>query len=306
MARGFGITALLLAGLFAAPASARADELADFEAAREAYDEQRYADTIARLEAMVGGEVPAIQNEVLVLESRKYLGAAYIWEGRREEAETQFRLLLQADETYQVDPLAFPAAIVDVFREVRQRYLQERADAERERRERLERLNRERIQRMLRQQERMSRLEELATEQVVEERNSRGLALVPFGVGQFRNGNRRLGITLALGEAALVAGSLAFWGWHRWLRGQVDEVTPAERDRFERLERSARIGNQLFTALFATVTLAGILEAQINYVPVRTETRERPLPDDLPEVEPPELELEVGVGPGSAELRLRF
>ena len=70
MARGFGITALLLAGLFAAPAGARADELADFEAAREAYDEQRYADTIARLEAMVGGEVPAIQNEVLVLESR--------------------------------------------------------------------------------------------------------------------------------------------------------------------------------------------------------------------------------------------
>jgi tetratricopeptide (TPR) repeat protein len=304
------VVRLTLAAVFAlvlAGSPARADEIDDFEAARRSYEAQTYGDAARRLEAMIGGEVPAIESEILVLEARKYLAATYLFLGRRDAASEQFRLLLRQDPTYQLDPLGFPAAVLEVFSEVRTELDAARARDEEERRQRLEQLRRERLETLLQREARLTRLLELARTETVETRASRAVATLPFGIGQFQNGHATWGRAFAATELTLVIFSAATWGWHRWLRGQVDEVPPNEADRFRRQERAARITNQLSMSLLGAVMLAGILDAHLRFVPLRTRTRERELPPDLELTpEPPEPSLEVGLGPGGASLRLRF
>src|SRR5262245_7693507 len=106
--------------LFARASIARADELEDFEHARQAYEAQNYAQAIERFEALVGGEVPHITTRALVLESRKYLAASYLFVHDIPHAEEQFARLLGDDPTYP-EPTAFPSEVRATFARVRTR-----------------------------------------------------------------------------------------------------------------------------------------------------------------------------------------
>lgn len=286
-------------GLLALPSPASAGELQDFQFAETAYDAGDYREATQRFEALL----PSLTSEILIRRSRVYLAAAYVHLGDRARAEGHFRELLRADPDFVLEEHLFSAAVVSLFNEVRAQVEQERRQRELEEQQRRERLRQLELDRMLRQRERMQRLEELARQEVVEQPNSRGLALLPFGVGQFRNGARGLGIAFAATEAVLLAGSVATWAWHRWLVGR--DVAPDERLDFNDRERVARISNQVVTGVFAAVALAGVLEAQIRFKPVLRFVRERELPDDLPQVDP-EPEVELGLGLGTAHLRLSF
>ncbi len=297
------------------PSVVHANDFDDFQAARSAYERHQYDDAARRLESMVGGGVPRVQDRTLVNECRELLAATYLFLNRRSESEEQFTELLRADDTYEIDSHQFPTAVVEVFQGVRARYLAEREAQRRAERERLERENQRTIQRLYLQQERMARLEALARETRIETTNSRALALLPFGVGQFRNDQRRLGVAFAVLEATLTVLSFATWGWHRWLRGEVQTVPAEDADRFNRLERAARLSNQTISATLAIVAISGVIQAQAAFVPTRVRSGTRPLPDDLPEIElepevaPPEtpgVEAQIGIGIGNLTLRLRF
>lgn len=319
MARGTPIAAfwLALVTTLMVPGAAYADEIDDFEAARRAFERHDFADAARRLEGMVGGEVPALSSEVLVLEARKYLGATYLFLGRREAADEQFMLLLRQDPTYQLDPLAFAAAVVDAFKEVRERFETVRAAEEAERQRRLEALRQRRLEGLMRQQARIARLEAIAREETVEVRASRALALLPFGIGQFQNGHRSAGLGFAVTQGIFTLFTVSTWIWHRWLRGQANEgVPPNEAGRFERQERAARILNQISFGTLAAVAVAGIADAQIRFVPVRRERRTRALPEwDEGEVEADEVDdddadgpsgISIGVGPGALVIQGSF
>jgi hypothetical protein len=110
-----GLVVVLMAA-FALPVAA--DELSDFEAARRNYDKQSYAKAARGLESLVGGVIPRARNPVVRLEARKYLGATYLFLGKDGDAREQFRLLLEEDPDYDIDPVAFPEAVVETFQEV--------------------------------------------------------------------------------------------------------------------------------------------------------------------------------------------
>lgn len=302
--------ALSSCALLAHGGRASADDFEDFQAARTAYEAHEYADAARQLESMVGGAVPRVQDRTLINESRELLAATYLFLRREDDAREQFLALLRVDDTYEVDSHQFPTAVVDLFRDVRTAFLAEREREREEERDRLERENRDAVQRMLRQQERMARLEELAQEVRTERQNSRLLALLPFGVGQFQNGQRRLGLTFAVLESALTVLSFATWGWHRWVANHADRV-----ENFTTLERTSRLMNQTLMATLGIVAIAGIVQAQAAYVPVVTRVERRPLPDDLPEMEPmgepapapaTQVEASVGVGVGTLQLHLAW
>lgn len=301
------VAAFLVAVLVGTSGTAHADEIDDFEAARRSYEAQTFSDAARRLEGMIGGEVPAVESEVLVLEARKYLAATYLFLNRRDEAAEQFRLLLQQEPTYQLDPLGFPAAVLSLFDEVRTELELARAREEQERLNRLEQLRRDRLETLLAREARLARLQALARQETVETPASRLVATLPFGLGQFQNGHVTWGRVFAATETTLLTLSVATWAWHRWLRGQVDEVLPNEADRFVRQERTARITNQLSMGLFGALVLAGMLDAHLRFVPTRTRTRQRSLPPDL-NLDPaePAPSVELGVGLRGATLRLRF
>ncbi|MBO6935395.1 MAG: hypothetical protein JJ863_10490 [Deltaproteobacteria bacterium] len=285
---------------------ARADEIEDFEQALQAYRAGDFPESVTLFESMVGGAVPRIRNPALVLESRKYLAASYLFVGREVDAKEQFTALLRADISYVLDPSAFPRAVVNLFREVKEEVATELADAERQRREAAERLERESIERDIARQERIARLEELARQEVVEDRNSRLVATVPFGVGQFQNNHLTLGRFFAVSEATLIAGTFATWGVHQWAKNQIDQF-PGSQARLERIGTAMRGLNYTFFGLAAALVVIGIIDSHVRFVPVHRETRERELPEDLTDPLPERgPSATLGLGAGSLEFRLDF
>ncbi|MCA9578848.1 MAG: hypothetical protein R3B40_20375 [Polyangiales bacterium] len=322
MALGLGLALSALA------APAAADDLADFEAARAAYDAQRFELAAQLFEDLVGGPVPRVRNAALRLESRKYLGATYLFLGRPDEARDQFRQLLDEDEAYALDPLGFPAAVQSVFAQARSEREAAQRAAEQAEAARLEEEERLRLVRLAEEQERLRQLEELARYETIVLPNSRALATVPFGMGQFRNGNRTFGATLAVGELALLAGSVGTYVALRSLlataarcgvepncvldRGDPNGSPTPDEVRFADRERRIRVSNYILTGSFAALMVIGIIEAHVNFVPERRRRRLRVQEtpgdtdggDGASDVAPISLGLRVGVG--GAALNVRF
>ncbi|MFW6067863.1 MAG: hypothetical protein ACOC97_05970 [Myxococcota bacterium] len=285
---------------------ARADELSEFEEAREAYDRARYEEAVERFEALVGGDEPRLRSRPLVLESRKYLAASYLFTGHRNHAEGQLERLLRQDPDYQLDPVAFPRELHELFSSVQEQVEKERRREQRERQDRVqEELERQR--RLEEQRQRITELERVARTEVVREENSRWVAMLPFGVGQFQNGHDRLGLALAISQGILAAGSVATFFLHRAVlasdTGGLFQECPRGREgavglcsRLERRERAYRVTNWVSTGLLAGLVAYGILDAQLRFVPHTETTRERELPP----------EVDLGVGAGSLHLRVTF
>jgi tetratricopeptide (TPR) repeat protein len=296
-----GLVFVLMAA-FALPVAA--DELSDFESARRNYDKQNYAKAARGLESLVGGAVPRATNPVVRLEARKYLGATYLFLGKDERAREQFRSLLEEDPDYDIDPVAFPEAVVQTFQE-----LKKEVSAQRARKDALEAARRQRersneVDELVRQQQRIETLEELAAVETVEKVNSRWIAAIPFGAGQFQNEDRGLGIMFAVTESALVAASIATFIGHNSLRDE--NPAPSEIERARRVERALRIGNWVSVGAFLSFAIAGVVEAEVRFKPVIRTTRKRELPDDIesPQTTGPQIRLELGLTGG--KMRLDF
>jgi tetratricopeptide (TPR) repeat protein len=296
-----GLVFVLMAA-FALPVAA--DELSDFESARRNYDRHNYAKAARGLESLVGGVVPRAANSVVRLEARKYLGATYLFLGKSEAAREQFRSLLEEDPDYDIDPVAFPEAVVQTFQEV-----QKEVAAERARKDALEATRRKRersdeVEELIRQQQRIQMLEELAAAETVEKVNSRWIAALPFGIGQFQNEDRKLGIMFAVTESAFLAASIATFIGHNSLRDE--NPAPSEIERATRVEKALRIGNWVSVGALLSFYVAGVVEAEVRFKPVIRTTRPRELPQDVqrPQSSGPQIRLDLGLTGG--KLRLVF
>jgi len=297
----FGLVFVLMAA-FALPVAA--DELSDFESARRNYDKQNYAKAARGFESLVGGAVPRATNPVVRLEARKYLGATYLFLGKKDAAREQFRSLLEEDPAYDIDPVAFPEAVVRTFQEVKkevaaERALQDAVDAARKKRERSEE-----VDDLIRQQQRIEALEVLAASETVEKVNSRWIAALPYGIGQFQNEDRELGIMFAVTESALLAASIGTFIGHNSLRDE--NPAPNEIERARRVERALRIGNWVSVGALLSFYVAGVVEAEVRFKPVIRSTRERELPEETksPQTTGPQIRLELGLTGG--KMRLDF
>jgi hypothetical protein len=227
--------------------------------------------------ALIEDEAVGIEDQPLVLESRKYLGASLLFLDKPGEAATQFELLLRAEPAYRLDPIAFPAAVLAAFDEVRDRLATERQTAqERAEADEAER-RREELSRLLEREARLKMLEDIARVERIERPNSRWLALFPFGVGQFRNGHKKAGIFFATTQSAMAGMAFATFVAHAALPS-IDDPTQ-DRDKIRSAQRVRAGLNWGSAGLFTLLYIVSVVDAQIRYVPVRVEERERELPD---------------------------
>ncbi|MDQ3035479.1 MAG: hypothetical protein M3Y87_23945 [Myxococcota bacterium] len=304
-------SAVALAALvLLAPALARAGDIEDFEIARTAYESGDYERAVIYFEQLVGGESPRLESPALVTEARKYLGASYLFVGRRDAARDQFERLLRAEPTYVLDPLRFPVDVQELFESVRERLEFERREADA--RARLE-------ARAARADARARDLVRFAEEEVsLELPNSRWLALVPFGVGQFQNGNDELGWAFLVTEVLLAGTAVAAQIWWQEVNAFVvraldDNPLTLVSGANQQLEIAFAM-HWTAVAAFAAVTVGGIIEAQVDFVPTRVVTERRTVPGELREgaddpAEPTTeavSDLRFGVGLGGASLSFRF
>jgi hypothetical protein len=278
-ARWLAALLLLLLGCGALAPRVRADDLTDFEKARTLYEKRNYAGAAAAFMDMVGTDPPRISERLLLLESRKYLGASLLFLGRAEEARGQFRLLLLQQPDNTIDPLAFPKDVVALFERIKnevQSELKQTREAEARARE-------EELRKAARaaetERQNLRHLLALAGEAQTERSNSRWVASIPFGVGQFQNGHKNLGVALAVLEGIAAVTSIATYLGHQ----QVADDRPSRDDLGEtrRIESLWRTTNIASFSAFLALAVAGVIDAQVRFVPARVTARRRPLPPEL-------------------------
>ena len=290
------LVALALA-MLATPRVAAADALETFLDGRAAYQAGDYPRAVAILEDLLL-PVPASDDVLLVCQARKFLMAGYVLVRDEAAARDEARRLL-SDESCRdsaLDRDAFPEAVVSLYDQVRVALEQEERAAEARRRQAQQEERRRQLSEQLRV-ETIRELVEVAQQQVVEERNSRWVAALPFGVGQFRNGHRGTGLFFAIAEGLLAGATFGTYLYFEFgIRRRVErfsgqatvspDLFPTLRTaRLVQAERRTRISNQVLFSVTGAVMLAGVIAAQVRYVPTRTEVRRRPLPDTLRQVE---------------------
>jgi hypothetical protein len=122
--------------------------------------------------------------------------------------------------------------------------------------------------------------------------------MIPFGAGQFQNGDPAWGTFFAVSEGITAAVNIVSYFFHENLRGQhpADNIIGEAK----LAEGAFRFTNQVSFTMLAVLVVAGIVEAQIHYKPSEIASRQRPMPEDLTNL------LKVSVETGSANARFAF
>lgn len=242
---------------------------AAFERARSQFRSGSFEECVESYEQLFshGRDFPEDITQEVVEEARVYFSACLLALGRGDEAEAQMSAAI--DENRQMsspDPVIFPSQVLDLFFKVRHRFLEKiqeeqekekaRADAERQRREELERKEAERVE----------ELERLAAQEFLVHENQRWIAWLPFGVGQFQNGDATLGAVFLTAETLFLGTTIAAVSISLDTHSQAGGKRVRSDPFNDQLELAYRVHLAAGGAFLLTAGL-GILEAHVNFVP---------------------------------------
>ena len=258
------------------------DEQTELEKGRNAYRAQKYDEADARFLRMLDPKNGILHDRVLIKQARMYWAATLIAEHHDEDATNLFEVILTDDRNYEPDPLAFPTEVVNAFIDTRARLREKLEAIEREQyRRAAERRVREEATRKA-EIARVKMLEQLAAEAEVTEKHSRWIALLPFGVGQFQNGQKGLGAAFLGTEGTLLAGaaiSIPFYISN--LRDSTVVYSLADKSVSQQyLDRAntARYVNLAFNGALALTAVIGVIQAEVAFVPEVVKLRPRTPP----------------------------
>jgi tetratricopeptide (TPR) repeat protein len=286
----------------AGTATGELDASAALERARIYYESARYAECVTAFSRLLERAARLHLKERGT--TRVYLAACLIASGRTEEARQQFRQAILEDRLLEApDPVIFPPAVVDVFVQVRTSLMEalERQQEEELQRGREQAEARQRAEQ--RERWRVAELERLAALETVVRRNDRWMAWVPFGLGQFQNGDTALGWVFLTAESALSITALTATSIELGLHSQAEggRAPLNSQDLTTKVRAARRVGTVAWVSLVG-VAAVGILEANLSYrSEVEVGQRRRMLPDALRSPEPAKSSTESS----GAAVRLR-
>lgn len=272
------VVACLLAG---ATGRAMADDLADFQRARNAYDAGDYPLAVERFRELLGRDPPpgrAVREECL-----QFLGAALLFLGNEDQASAVFDQLLVLEPDWELDPAIFPTPILDVFARVKSQ-MRERLAALQAAEQQLAELERQRqIEEDRRRREALrAALEPRYLARMSDERHL-VLAFMPLGVGQFQNGQEAKGWTFLGIEAGLAAANLwTFLSWD-WYRREANEWRGTTRgDQAAAYADGYKYASWAVLGSLLAVIVAGVIDALVFYEDPGTQWRLLS-PEEVPE-----------------------
>ncbi len=289
---------------------AAADDTQEFQNAKTRFDVGEYAEAVRLFTTMLDLKRDAcakgptsgqcrLADAELIERARAFDTAALVALGRGPEADTQIKDILLNNPTYTPNPTELPIVVIDRFTKVRtdmkpelDKKLQEKAE-----RDRLAKLA---VQRATDAEKKwIDDIQRLASEERFVQRNSRALALVPFGVGQFQNGDRGYGVAFLVAEALLGGASIASGVVELSYIASASDAGVAKAQLGANIATVKTVNVAAFSA-WITVSLLGIAQAQAAFVPERVEVRSRPIPPrpKIPAVAPTLSMLPGGVGVG--------
>jgi hypothetical protein len=202
-----GLAAVIAGAILAAvakpvprPAPAPPTPRESFDRARTAFGRAEYGRAIELLHPLLYPEV-LLDSEGEAVQAHRMLGVSYLFENQPDDARREFRKLLELRPDYRFDPLLDPQRVVDFFNQVVKEEESAIAAIEARRRQREQEV-------AARRQREAARLVAPGGPPIVYERRSYAINFVPFGAGQFQNGQRRKGWMFLGVEAGLAAVSV--------------------------------------------------------------------------------------------------
>lgn len=268
------------------PAGVDLDRNATLERARIHYESGNYPACVQAFTRLLEA-APARNNTDLRQRTgaRTYLAACLIATGKIEQAREQFRqAILENRQMETPDPVVFPQAVIDVYIQVHGSLMDAlRREQEEELRRSREQAE-ERAADEAREQRRIAELERLASTEHLVHRNQRWMAWVPFGVGQFNNGDDGLGLVFLTSEVVLAATAITATsielGLHSQAEGGAAGLDPED---LSSKVRAARVVGTVAWSTWVLVAVGGIVEANLSFRPEIPlgERRVKPLPDSL-------------------------
>jgi len=228
---------------------------------------------------------PAEQDAILAY---RILGIAEWNLGDKRQSRAAFVALLSEEPDYKLDPFLVPPAIVEFFEEVRREHEPTLGPLREEKR-------------ALKEQERAA--EEARRRLLAEERARSGpptkvirvqeriyaLNWVPFGAGQFQNGDRAKGTAIAAGELVLGAANIGAILFHNQVanssrRCSASEPSGCSQPPYPDSTRSTLhtvdVVKYTSAALFWALYAYGVFDAHLHFVP-RVETEISPRADQF-------------------------
>jgi len=245
------------------------------------YDVGKYDECARELDKLLDpkGQRP-LQRRQVKESARIYHAACLIGSGQFERADAPLRDAIRDNPQMDLpDALVFPRPVVERFLRVRQSMAEE---IRKEEARRLEEARKRAAEEKLKQEAarlRLRQLESLAGRETVIDRNSRWIAVLPFGVGQFQNGDRGLGYVFLGTEVLALGTALVSLGVSTQISAQESEIESAgeESDAASRAQDWYMVG-RISSWAFLGLAAIGITEAQLSFVPERRFIRKRPLP----------------------------
>jgi hypothetical protein len=260
----------------------RLNDTAELARVVSLYEAGKYGECADSFHGLLSSDgVHPLHDPDVIESARIYHAACLIGSGQNQLADEPLRAAIRQNPQMKApDSLVFPPQVIDRFLRVRESMFDVIRKAEDERVRRAQELAKQQEERTRKERLRVAGLERLAQQETVITPKTRWLALVPFGVGQFQNGEKPLGYVFLTSEILLAASTLTTLG--------VETHLVLATSRADKLKLSIN-GNlaDWKTALeyssyaWLGVTVIGIVEAQLTFVPEQRQIRKRPLPPEL-------------------------
>ncbi|HEY5374995.1 MAG TPA: hypothetical protein VIK01_15035 [Polyangiaceae bacterium] len=246
------------------------------------YEAGKYGECADSLHLLLSADAPRPFRDPDVVESaRIYHAACLIGSGQNQAADEPLRAAIrQNPQMKPPDSLVFPPQVIDRFLRVRETMFDVIRKAEDERVKRAQQLARLQEERARRERVRVAGLERLAAQETVITPKTRWLALVPFGAGQFQNGEKNLGYVFLSSELLLAGSTLFTLGIETHLILATSQANKAAQSNNATL-RGWYTGLEVSSYAWLGVSLIGIVEAQLAFTPEQRQVRKRALPAAL-------------------------
>jgi len=264
------------------PAQEQSRAAADAMArARVTFEYGDYAQASKLLSALVeAGRFDSLQTRA---EAYRLLGLSLFYQGRKGEAYSAFLEYLYIDPDAELDPFYVPPAAVSFFEKVKKEAesrlqplrAQKQVQQDAQKRAAAEEAERRKQRELEAERRRLQEISPSIERRVVQ--HEFWVTMMPFGIGQLQNGDRKLGIFLATAQlitgAASAGSALLIEQLRDNATGKFDDNGPGATPykSAKRLNVVKWVGAALFYALWA----GGAIHAAINYKP------EEQLPDRL-------------------------
>ncbi|HET7787076.1 MAG TPA: hypothetical protein VFL36_13980 [Myxococcales bacterium] len=267
--------ALVLAGLLLAqqaPAPEPGAQAASdaMNQARRTFEYGDYAQASKLLAALV--EAGRFESPQARAEAYRLLGLSLFYQGRKSDAGGAFLEYLYVDPDAELDPFYVPPAAVQFFDQVKKEAeprlapirAQKRAEQEAQKRLAAEEAEKRRQRELEEERKRLQAIAPGVERRVVQ--HEFWVTMMPFGIGQLQNGDRKLGIALATGQlisgAASAGSALLIEGLRDNATGKFESSGGATSFRnAQRLNVIKWVGAAVFYGLW----VGGAIHAAINY-----------------------------------------